>query len=104
MSFFTKQGSSRIIKMQMLANTQGAAVCSAPFGPSTQQIRVTSNVSGFGSVDQSTSSTGATSAGTGIIIPAHTTGGEYFTVTPSMVFTFASSSTSSGLFSVTEMG
>jgi hypothetical protein len=106
---FDKQPASRTVKFQNITYAGGAgggaAVVTAPFGPAIQHIRVTSSLAGYGSVDQSTSATAVTSANmpSGMIIPANTIGGEYFIVTPGQIFTFCSTSTSSGYVSVTEM-
>ena len=116
-SGFDKQPASRPITYQNFVYTGGTSptttVYSAKFGPSTQQIRVISSLAGWCSIDQSTvaASTSVLSAtvgstnipGTGMQIPASVTGGEYFIVTPGQLFTFASTSTSSGNISVTEM-
>lgn len=107
-----KQPASRPITYQNLAYTGGASpstgVVSAKFGVATQQIRVISTLAGWMSIDQSTTAgsgtVGSTAIpGVGMQIPASTVGGEYFTVTPGQVFNFASTSTSSGNISITEM-
>ena len=114
---FDKQPASRPVTYQTMFYTGGASpsttVYSAKFGVATQQIRVISTLAGWCSIDQSTvaASTTVQSAtvgstnipGTGMIVPASTVGGEYFTVTPGQIFTFASTSTSSGNLSITEM-
>ena len=111
---FPKQSGSRTNVFQVL-NCNSATVISTFFKPSTQQIRVCSQINGWGSIDQSTSSVGVSSAGgTGMLITGGTTSAnpvvytqvgpaEYFTVTPGQFFSFASTSTSTGAISVTEM-
>lgn len=107
-----KQPASRVNTYQnvtWLTTTGPAAgpiVCSSPFGKSTQQIRVISTIAGWISIDQSTSSTLVTSANipaTGMFVPASTVGGEYFTVTPGQLMTFASTGVTTGVISITEM-
>ena len=117
-SGFDKQPASRPITYQNITYTGGASpsttVYSAKFGVATQQVRVFSSLAGWCSIDQSTltvatatqsaATVGSTNIpGTGMFIPASTVTGEYFTVTPGQLFTFASTSTSSGYVSITEM-
>ncbi len=115
--FFSKQTASRPNIYQNITYTGGASptttVYSAKFSPGTQQIRVFSSLAGWCSVDISTvaASTTVQSAtvgstnipATGMFIPAATVQGEYFAVMPGQLFTFASTSTSSGYVSITEM-
>jgi hypothetical protein len=97
-----------MIKYQMLAYVGGASggpvVCSAPFGANIQQIRISSSVAGYASIDQSTSGTlvSSTSIPAGATIPNNTIGGEYVTVTQGQLLSFCSTSTSSGNISVVE--
>ena len=114
---FNKQPASRPNIYQTLNNAGGATpsttVYSRKFSSGTQQIRVISTVAGWCSIDQSTvaASTSVASAvvgstnipATGMAIPASAAGGEYFIVTPGQLFTFASTSTSSGYVAITEM-
>lgn len=99
---FDKQGSSRIGKTQILNYTSAAGtVLSTPFLPSTQQVRVFSQIGGWCSIDNTT---GMISSSTGgVLIAANTASGDYFTVTPGQAFAFASTTTASGSISVTEM-
>ena len=108
---FDKQPASRpIIYQNMLIASPIATVCSAKFSNGTQHIRVLSTVSGWVSIDQSTSTTAVTSAtiittvGAGCFIPAATFTGEYFTVTPGQLLTFCTTGLTTGTISVTEMG
>jgi len=114
---FDKQPASRPVIYQNLTYTGGASpsttVYSSKFSNGTQHIRVISTLAGWCSIDQSTvaASTSVQSAtvgstnipATGMSLPASQVGGEYFIVTPGQLFTFASTSTSSGYVSVTEM-
>ncbi len=111
---FPKQSASRPNVFQVL-QYNSATVISTFFKAGTQHIRVAAQINGWGSIDQTTSSLGASSAGgTGMIITGGTTSansvvytqagpGEYFTVSPGQFFTFSSTSTSTGAVSVTEM-
>lgn len=94
-----------------------ATVFTTKFGPNTQQIRIVSQIGGWGTVNDTTAdATIATSAGgVGMIITGLSTFGsvgtlgsgwgpaEYFSVVPGQIFTFSSTSTSTGACSVTEM-
>ena len=111
---FDKQPASRPVAFQNIFYVGGASpstgIVSAKFGAATQQVRIISSLTGWGSLGDSTSPTtltgtvGSTNVpGTGMIIPASTVGGEYFTVTPGQIFGFASTSTASGTISITEM-
>ena len=114
---FDKQASSRPLRYQVL-QYNSATVSTTKFGASTQQIRVMSQIGGWGTVNDTTADlTIATSAGgIGMIVTGLTTGypaavttvagspyPEYFSVTPGQIFTFSSTSTSTGACSVTEM-
>jgi hypothetical protein len=108
---FDKQPASRPVVYQNITwlttgGAPGPKVCSAPFGVATQHIRVFSSISGWMSIDQSTSTTQATTGTipSGVFIPASTTTGEYFTVTPGQLLTFFSTGTTTGYVSITEMG
>lgn len=113
---FDKQPASRPIAYQVLAYNS-ATVFSTNFGKATQQIRVASQVGGWATINQTTSDsiiatsaggvgmiiTGPTSAVGGATIGVGTTTPEYFTVTPGQLFTFTSTSTTTGYCTVTEM-
>jgi len=99
-NYFDRQPSSRIINNQNLLYV-GSVVQSAAFGPETFQIRVISQIAGFFLIDNSTT---LSSVGTnGNTLPLSTVGGEYFTTSPGQNFQFGSTSTSSGVVSVSEM-
>ncbi len=108
-----KQPSSRPNIYQVLQCTS-VTVISTFFKPGTCQVRVASQINGWGAIDQSTASVTPTSAGgTGMIITGGTTSAlptvytaptaEYFTVSPGQFFSFSTTSTSSGAITVTEM-
>lgn len=114
---FDKQAASRPVKYQVL-QYNSATVFTTKFGPATQQIRVFSQIGGWGTVNDTTAdATIATSAGgVGMLVTGATTGypaaatvaggspyPEYFSVTPGQIFTFSSTSTSTGACTVTEM-
>lgn len=114
---FDKQAASRPVKYQVL-QYNSATVFTTKFGPATQQIRVMSQIGGWGTVNDTTADgTIASSAGgVGMIVTGISTGvpaaatavsgspyPEYFAVTPGQIFTFSSTSTSTGACTVTEM-
>lgn len=113
---FGKQPGSRPTNYQVL-QFNNATVWTTKFGHATQQIRVASQVGGWGTINDTTAdSVVATSAGgIGMYITGPTTfvsagtgvtgatAPEYFTVTPGQVFVFTSTSTTTGACSVTEM-
>jgi hypothetical protein len=108
-SAFDKQHSSRPNRPQTVSYVGGASggpvVCSSPFGTATQQVRLSATVAGWFSIDQSTSATLVTSANipaTGFFLPASVEP-EYLTVTQGQIFSFCSTSTSSGYVSLGEM-
>ena len=117
---YDKQAASRPITYQVL-QYNSATVFTNKFGPATQQIRVMSQIGGWGTVNDTTAGSGtgtvaSSAGGIGMIITGLTTGypgaatalggspyPEYFAVTPGQVFIFSSTSTSTGACSVTEM-
>ena len=110
---FDKQPASRPNVYQNMFNVGGASpsttIYSAKFAVATQQIRVISSLAGWASIDQTTSVTAVSSTTLGsttggFFIPAATFTGEYFTVTPGQLLTFASTGTTTGIVSITEMG
>ena len=115
---FDKQAASRPVTYQVLQFTGTAAggVASSKFGVATQQIRVMSQLSGWGTINQTTSDTIIAAGGVGFIVTGLSTGypaavttvsgspyPEYCTVTPGQLFVFNSTTTSSGAISITEM-
>lgn len=104
MGYYDKAGSSTINVMQALAWTGSGTTFSTNFASQTRQIRVISQVAGWISVTQTTGVTVPTTAGgAGVFIAANTASGDYFSCNPGQIFSFASTSTSSGSVSVTEM-
>lgn len=106
-SGFGKEPSSRpVIYQSILLSTPGKINVSAPFSKGTQHIRVMSQVTGYISIDQSTSATLVTSTAipNGLNIPASVAAAEYFIVTPGQFLTFASTGATTGAISITEMG
>ncbi len=112
-----KQPSSRPVGAtgyQVLQCTS-VTLWSTKFGSATNQIRVCSQINGWGSINNTTAdSIVPTSAGgVGMVITGGTTSAnptvytaptaEYFTVSPGQIFMFSTTSTSSGAISVTEM-
>ena len=97
---YEKQHSSRQNITQVLAFLgSGATVASTNFGPSTQQVRVVSEVQGWISIGASTTVTVGTN---GSKIAANVDA-EFWTVTPGQLAAFNSTSTSTGFISITEM-
>jgi len=103
-NFQLKQSSSYPIRYQVL-QYNSATVFSTNFGSETNQIRIMAQLAGWGTINQSTADSiiASSAGGTGLIIPAMTSGGEYLTVRPGQIFTFTSTSTSTGACTVTEM-
>jgi hypothetical protein len=101
-NYLNKQPSSRPIKYQVLAYTGGgSSVPSTNFGNSIQQIRVCSEVQGWFVIGDGTS-VSCTAQSSALKIQANVDE-EYFTVTGGQMAAFNSTSTSSGMISVTEM-
>jgi hypothetical protein len=102
-NFVSKQPSSYPTKYQKLSYNAATAF-STNFGAGVNQIRVATQLAGWGTVNQSTADSiiASSAGGTGMIIPS---GVEvYLTLRPGQLFTFSSTSTSSGDCTVTEMG
>jgi hypothetical protein len=96
---FAKQPSSRIIKQQNFAWTGTGTLLSTPFASATQQVRVFSQVGGQFCIDN-LGTVPTTPGGTGTLIAPNTF--EYYAVTSGMLFSFSSTSTSSGSVNCTE--
>lgn len=101
--FLSKQHASYPVKYQKVSYNSATAF-STTFITGVNHIRVATALAGWATINQTTSdSIIATSAGgVGMFIAANQAG-EYFTVRPGQFLTFASSSTSTGDMSVTEM-
>jgi hypothetical protein len=100
-TFFDHQHSSRPIKYQNLAYTGSASVGSTIFGTETWQIRVASDISGYVTIGDGAAVTATAQSGSMRI--AANTEPEYFSVSPSQMIAFISTSSSSGNISITEM-
>ncbi len=116
-SAFDKQCSSRPVTYQVL-QYNSATLFTTKFGVATQQIRVMAQIGGWGTINNTTADSiiASSAGGVGMIITGLSTGypaavttvggspyPEYFSVTPGQIFTFSSTSTSTGAISITEM-
>ena len=102
-NFLSKQPSSRPIKYQVLAYAGGgSSVPSTNFASETWQIRVVSEVQGWLVIGDGNSVSCTAQSGS-MKINANTDE-EYITVSPSQMCAFNSTSTSSGMVSIVEMG
>src|SRR5262245_50268457 len=91
------QPASRLDRSIVTNITSGtASQTTTPVGSQTYQIRVTSTLPIWAVVGSTTAT-----ANSGALIPANKS--EYFITTPGQVFSFISTSTSSGYVSMTEM-
>jgi hypothetical protein len=100
-NFFGKQPSSRPIKYQVLAYAGNAtSVPSTSFGPQTYQIRVQSEVQGWLAIGDAVAPS-VTSQTASLKIAANADP-EYFQVTPGQFAGWNSTSTSTGMVSITE--
>lgn len=107
-NYFGKQPSSRPIRSQTLNYSGSGTAVSTTFASETWQIRVFSQVAGYGSLFESTSTVPTTAPPSGTQQPAQipigaNLVGEYLGVSPSLIFAFSSTSTSSGFVSLVEM-
>ena len=101
MTYFSKQPSSRPIKLQELDYTGSGTQVTTTLTAQTYQVRVFSDVRGYLSFG---STTITTSSRTGAKVEvAASQEGEYFTTTPGQVISFSSTSTSSGSVLISEM-
>jgi hypothetical protein len=102
-SFISKQPSSRPIRYQTLAYAGGgASVPSTNFSSETWQVRVVSEVQGWITFGDGTSVSCTAQSGSAKI-NANTDGAPFWTVSPSQMCAFNSTSTSTGMISITEM-
>jgi hypothetical protein len=101
-NYFGKQPSSRPIKYQTLAyGGGGSSVPSTNFGTETYQVRVVSEVQGWLVFGDGTSV--SCTAQSGSMKINGSVDEEYITVTPGQMCAFNSTSTSTGMVSITEM-
>ena len=112
-NYWQKQPGSRPITYQVLQYAS-ATIWSTKFGPNINQIRVASQIGGWGTVNNTTADSvvPTSGGGVGMIINGLSTGAtlsagnaqpEYFDVSAGQIFMFSSTSTSTGAVSVTEM-
>jgi hypothetical protein len=104
-NYYGKQPSSRILKAQNLTWTGTGTLVSTTFTAQTYQVRVATQLAGWINIDATgnSSTLPTTLGGAGTPIFASLLG-EYFAVTPGEIFSFSSTTTSSGQFiTVTEM-
>ena len=101
--YFDKQPSCRVIKTQTIAYTGAGTAVSTNFTPQTYQLRISTQVTGYGSIDNlGTAITTATRDAVGFDLYTGQPP-EYLTCTPGQLFAFSSSSTSSGTINICEM-
>jgi len=101
-NFLPKQPSSRPIKYQVLAYAGGgSSVPSTNFTNETWQIRVVSEVQGWLVIGDGTAV--SCTAQSGSMKIQGNVDEEYLTVTPGQMCAFNSTSTSTGMVSITEM-
>ena len=101
-NFIVKQPASYPVRYQNLAWVGTGTVISTGFGVGVQHIRVCAQTAGYCAIDN-LGTVPTTAGGLGMFIPNSTVGGEYFCVRPGEIFSWSSTSTSSGVISVTEM-
>lgn len=101
--FLSKQHASYPTKYQKVSYN-AATGFSTTFMTGTNHVRVVTQLAVWATVNQTTSDSviASSAGGVGMFIAANQAG-EYFTVRPGQFMTFASSSTSTGDLSVTEM-
>ena len=99
-SFLQAQNSSKSLSPQVLAWTGSGTVVSTNFAPETFQIRVTTQVPGWFAIDN-LGTLPTTAGATGSYLPSGIEA-EFITCSPGMLFSFSSTSTSSGSVSVCE--
>src|SRR5262252_4911078 len=100
MSYFEKARSSRAIKINELDYTGSGTQVTTNLGSQTYQVFVVSDVRGYLSFGSTAPTTTSRDTATIEIIP--NVQGSFWTVTPGMVLSFSSSSTSSGSVLITE--
>jgi hypothetical protein len=102
-TYFDRQPSSRVIKTQTLSYTGSGTVVSTNFAAQTFQVRLITQVTGYGELDNlGTIITTATRDSVGFDLYTGQPP-EFFTVTPGMLFAFSSTSTSSGTINLAEV-
>ena len=101
-TFIQKTPSSRLGRAQAIAWTGTGTVASTNFSGQTYQVRVATPVNGWIAIDN-LGTVLTTGGGAGTWIAANVAG-ETYTCTPGELFSFSSTSTSSGSISLTELG
>ena len=107
-TYYGKQAASRIIVGQPLTWTGSGQIVSSRFSAQTYQVRLISQINGWVSIQDSTSTLFSTSTLLGspaaTFIAANTASGDYFACNPGQVLVLTSTTTSSGvLISLAEM-
>jgi hypothetical protein len=104
-SFYPPQSASRIIKHNNVLYAGGlATVISTQCTAQTRQVRVATNITGGVYLATVDSSAATVTAPTGGAFVAANNFPEYFTITPGQIVAANSTSTTTGLISITEMG
>jgi hypothetical protein len=104
-NFRPPQSASRIIKHNNVLYAGGlATVISTQLGPQTYQIRVSTNISGGVYFSVTDSSAATITAPTGGAFVAANNYPEYFSTSPGQVVAANSTSTTTGVISITEVG
>jgi hypothetical protein len=102
-NFYPPQSASRVIKHNNVLYAGGlAAVISTQLSAQTRQIRVATNISGGIYFSVTDSSAATITAPTGGAFVAANNFPEYFTTTPGQVVCINSTSTTTGVISITE--
>ena len=103
-SFYPTQSASRILRHNNVVYTGNATtVISTQFSAQTRQIRVVTNITNGVFVSVTDSSAATVTVITGGAFVAANNFPEYFTTNPGQILAINSTSTSSGVISVTEM-
>ena len=103
-NFYPTQSASRILKHNNVLYAGGlATVISTQCSAQTRQIRVATNVSGGVYLATTDSSAATVTAPTGGAFVAANNFPEYFTISPGQVVCVNSTSTTTGIISITEM-
>ena len=109
-NYYATQGSARFLKASSILSTGGSTAVtylSTAFSAQTRQIRVVTNITGgvFLVTADSTANTGVSptvSSSAAMFIAANNFP-EYFTVSPGQIVAVSSTTTSTGVISITEM-
>ena len=103
-NFLPHQSSSQFLRSNNVLYTGNTtSTPSTTFLPQTRQIRVSTNISGGVYVKPGDASVTATAVTDGMFVAANSFP-EYFTVTPGQIIAIISTSTTTGVVTVSEMG